>query len=368
MQAGMQAVLYPGLVLGLVLGVLLGGLFGFSTLRAADPLKVGFVYIGPIGDHGWTFEHHRGLTVVEEQFGERVTTTFVENVPESSDAERVIRELAASGHGLIFTTSFGYMDPTLRVAERFPNVTFEHATGYKTSDNMANYNIRFYEGRYVVGQLVGKMTKTDVVGYIASFPIPEVIQGINAFTLGARQVNPDIQVNVIWVSTWFDPGKEADAARVLIDQGADVLLQHTDSPAALQVAEQRGVFAIGQASDMRAFGPNVQLTSIVNNWGLYYTKRVQAVLDGTWESSSFWGGFADGVLELAPIHEKVPAKVREETLAVRDQIKNKTRHPFTGPIVRQDGSQVIAAGETLDDNALNTMNYFVQGVQGTIPN
>ena len=229
----------------------------------AVDLKVGFVYVGPVGDHGWTYQHDQGRQAVEAAFGDRVETTFVESVKEGPDAERVIRQLAASGHGLIFTTSFGFMDPTLKVAKAFPDVKFEHATGFKRADNVSTYSGRFYEGRHVIGLIAGKMTKTNKIGYIASFPIPEVVRGINAATLAAQSVNPDIEVQVVWVNTWYDPGKEADAAKALIDQGADILMQHTDSPAAIQIAEERGILAFGQASDMKAFGPNAQLTSII---------------------------------------------------------------------------------------------------------
>ena len=243
-----------------------------ATASGADKLKVGFIYVGPIGDHGWTYEHNQGRLAVEEAFGDQVETIYVENVDEGPDAERAITRLARNGAGIIFTTSFGYMDPTIKVAKNFPDVKFEHATGYKRADNVTTYSARFYEGRYVIGQIAARMSKSGVAGYIASFPIPEVVRGINSFMLGAQSINPDFKLKVVWVSTWFDPGKEADAAKTLIDLGADIITQHTDSPAAMQIAAERGVLAFGQASDMIAFGPKAQLTSIIDDWAPYYVR------------------------------------------------------------------------------------------------
>ena len=253
------------------------------ALAQDGPLKIGFVYIGPVGDFGWTYAHEQGRLQLVEELGDAVETTIVENVAEGPDAERIIRQLAQDGNQLIFTTSFGYMNPTIKVAKQFPDVYFEHATGYQRADNVATYNARFYQGRAVIGTIAGMMSETGTAGYIASFPIPEVVMGINAFTLAARKINPDFQTNVVWVSTWYDPAKEADAARALMDQGADMITQHTDSPAALQAAEERGVFAFGQASDMSRFAPTAHLTAIEDHWGPYYVKRAQAVLDGTWD-------------------------------------------------------------------------------------
>lgn len=337
------------------------------SATAADPTKVGFVYVGPVGDHGWTYRHDIGRQAIEAKFGDAVETTFVESVPEGADAERVIRKLASTGHDLIFTTSFGYMNPTIKVAKDFPNVKFEHATGYKRSDNVTTYSARFYEGRAVLGTMAGMMTKTNTVGYIASFPIPEVVRGINAFTIAMRKVNPAAEVKVVWVNTWYDPGKEADAAKALIDQGVDIITQHTDSPAPLQVAEERGVMGFGQASDMSAFAPKAQLTSIIDDWDPYYVERTQAVIDGTWESMDTWHGISSGMVGFAAYGDAVPEDVKAAADVVREGIVNGTMHPFQGPINNQQGEQVVAAGETLDDGVLLGMNYYVEGVQGDLP-
>ncbi len=335
-------------------------------LQAAEPYKVGFIYIGPVGDHGWTYQHDQARKEVEKHFAGKVKTSFVENVPESGDAERVIEQLVADGNKMIFTTSFGYMNPTLKVAKRYPNVIFEHATGFKTDKNVGVYNARFYEGRYVVGQMLGKLSKTNTIGYIASFPIPEVVMGINATLLGARSVNPKMQVKVVWVNSWFDPGKEADAAKALIDQGADALMQHTDSPAAMQVAQDRKVWAVGQASDMSNFGKDAQITSIVNNWGPYYIKRIQAGIDGKWATDVTWDGLKEGMVKLAPFNAKVPKDVADAANATVEGIKSGKIVPFAGPIKNQAGKEVVAKGQALDDKAINSMDYFVEGVQGTI--
>ncbi len=345
-------------------GVTLSVSFGLGIAQAED-IKAGFVYVGPVGDHGWTYRHDKGRLQLEEELG--VKTSFVESVAEGADAERVIRKLASSGHNIIFTTSFGYMNPTLKVAEQFPDVKFEHATGYKRSDNLSTYSARFYEGRSVIGTIAGHITKTGVVGYIASFPIPEVIRGINAFTLAMRKVNPDAVVKVVWVNSWYDPGKEGDAAKALIDQGADIIAQHTDSPAPLQVAEQRGVHAFGQASDMKAFAPTAQLTAIVNDWGPYYVSRVKALMDGSWESMDTWDGIAPGMVVMAPYGDAVPEDVRAAADKVIASIKDGSLHPFQGPIRNQAGEQVIGEGEALDDGVLLGMDYYVEGVQGEIP-
>ena len=341
-------------------------LFAVGVAKA-EPYKVGFVYVGPIGDHGWSYQHDQGRLAVEKHFGDKVKTTFVENVPEGADAERVIDQLANDGNQLIFTTSFGFMNPTLKVAKRHPDRLFEHATGFKTSDNVSIYNARFYEGRYVVGQAVGSLTKTNVIGYIASFPIPEVVMGINATLKGARRVNPDAEIKVVWVNSWFDPGKESDAAKTLIDQGADVLLQHTDSPAAMQVAQDRGVWAVGQASDMHKFGPDAQVTAIVNNWGPYYIDRIQAAMDGKWETGSVWGGLKAGMLYLSDFNKKIPQSIIDDARALEAQIKSGEVHPFAGPIVDQDGKERLASGQIMDDPAINSMDFFVEGVIGSVP-
>jgi|TARA_R110002124_G_scaffold92599_5_gene235155 simple sugar transport system substrate-binding protein len=329
--------------------------------------KIGFIYVGPVGDHGWTYRHDVGRQAVQNELGDKVKTTFVESVKEGPDSERVIRQMAADGHKLIFTTSFGFMNPTLKVAKQFPDVKFEHATGYKRADNVSTYSARFYEGRYVVGKVAGKMTKSNIIGYVGSFPIPEVVRGINAMTLAARSVNPDVTVKVAWVSTWYDPGKEGDAAKALIDQGADIILQHTDSPAPLQVAENRGVWAVGQASDMAKFAPKAQLTAIIDNWDGYYVERTKAVLDGTWKSEDVWGGFKSGMVELAPYNQAIPEDVIALAMETQKGIEDGSILPFAGPFNKQDGSVGAAEGSALDDGTLLGMNWYVEGVEGQLP-
>ncbi|MEM9974336.1 MAG: BMP family ABC transporter substrate-binding protein [Pseudomonadota bacterium] len=338
-----------------------------AAAHAEDPLKVGFVYVGPVGDYGWSYEHNEGRLAVEEAFGDKVETTFVESVPEGADAERVMTQMALSGHDLIFTTSFGYMDSTIAVAEKFPDVKFEHATGYKRADNVSTYSARFYEGRAVIGHIAGKMTESNVVGYIASFPIPEVIRGINSAYLHAKKVNPDVEFRIVWVYTWFDPAKEADAAQALIDQGADILMQHTDSTAPMTIAEEKGILAFGQASDMINFGPNSQLTSIIDNWAPYYVARTQAVMDGTWESTGTWDGIEPGMVAFAAMSDKIPADVRAEAEQMIEDIKSGAYHPFTGPINKQDGSAWLGEGEVADDGTLAGMNFYIEGLAGDIP-
>ncbi|MBP5855542.1 BMP family ABC transporter substrate-binding protein [Marivibrio halodurans] len=335
--------------------------------RAADPLKIGFVYVGPIGDHGWTYQHDQGRLAVEEEFGDQVETSFVENVSEGADAERVINQLATTGHGLIFTTSFGFMNPTLKVAKRHPDVRFEHATGYKRADNLATYAARFYEGRTVSGILAAHVTKTNTIGYIASFPIPEVVRGIGAFTVAARRINPDLQVKVVWVNSWYDPGKEADAAKALIDQGADVLLQHTDSPAPVQVAEERGVKCVGQASDMSRFGPTAHMTAVVDDWAPYYKERVKLALDGGWSATDTWGGLASGMVKLSPFNGNLPAEAISDAEAAIAAIESGERHAFDGPVRDQSGTVRVPEGEHLSDEGLLGMDWYVEGVQGKLP-
>lgn len=349
--------------------LVLAATFGLasSSGHAAEKTKVGFVYVGPIGDHGWSYQHHQGLLAVKKAFGDRVETTHVEKVSEGPDAERVIRQLAQQGHKIIFTTSFGFMNPTLKVAKRYPNVKFEHATGFKRSKNMATYNTRFYEGRYIAGIIAGKMTKTNTIGYLASFPIPEVVMGINATYLGAKSVNPNIKIKVIWVSTWFDPGKEANAAKALVDNGVDVMFQHTDSPAPVQLAEKNGIFAVGQASDMKSFGPKAQLTSLIDNWNEYYVSRVRAVIEGKWKSHDVWGGLKSGMLQLAPWNKRIPADVVKLAETTRDNIISGKFHPFTGPMKKQDGSLFLKPGQRISDKDLSKMNFYVEGVNATLP-
>lgn len=349
-----------------LLGVAAAAFTAIAPVLAADPLKVGFVYVGPIGDHGWTYQHHEGLKAVEAAYGDKVETTYIESVSEGPDAERVIRRLASTGHGLIFTTSFGFMDPTLNVAKDFPEVKFEHATGYKRADNVATYSARFYEGRYIAGMIAGKMSESGKAGYVASFPIPEVIRGVNAFLLGMQSVNPDATIAVQWVNSWYDPPKEADAAKALIAQGADIITQHTDSPAPLQQAANAGVKAIGQASDMHAFGPEAQLTSIIDNWAPYYVARVGAALDGSWESTDTWDGIQPGMAEMSP-YINMPYEVAAAAKMLENNIRVGLVHPFSGPITDRDGKERVAEGETPDDGMLATMDFFIEGVIGDLP-
>ena len=334
---------------------------------SAQQAKVGFVYVGPITDLGWTTEHNNGRLAVEEAFGDQVETTYLENVEEGADSERVLTQLALTGHDLIFTTSFGYMDPTINVAKKFPNVKFEHATGYKRAPNVSTYSARFYEGRAVIGHIAGKMTKSNIVGYIASYPIAEVIRGINSAYIHAKKVNPDIEFKIVWVNAWFDPAKEADAATTLIDQGADVIMQHTDSAAPMTKAEEHGIFAFGQASDMLEYGPNARLSSIIDNWAPYYVARTQAVIDGTWESVDIWHGIKEGMVEIGEFSERIPQEVRDEAQALSDAIAVGEYHPFTGPLNHQDGSVWLAEGEVADDQTLIGMNFYVEGIEGSIP-
>ncbi len=337
-----------------------------TAASGADPLKVGFIYVGPIGDHGWSYQHDQGRLAVGKALGSQVETLYIEKVTEGPDTERAITRLARQGAGLIFTTSFGFMDPTLKVARRFPKVKFEHATGYKRADNVATYSSRFYEGRYVIGQIAARMSRRGMAGYIASFPIPEVVRGINAFMLGAQSVNPDFKVRTVWVNSWFDPGKEADAAKVLIGQGADIITQHTDSTAPMQIAGEKGVKAFGQASDMIRFGPGTQLTAIIDDWRPYYIQRTKAVLDGSWKSMDTWGGMDTGMVGMAP-YTNMPEDVAAMARATEENIRSGRVHAFDGPIYRQDGSLAVAKGNRLDDGTLLGMNWYVRGIDDKLP-
>ena len=347
---------------------LLSGIFlSISTISAyAESLKVGFIYVGPISDHGWTYQHDQGRLAIENEFGDKVETTYIESVSEGPDAERAIERLAREGHDLIFTTSFGFMNPTVKVAKKFPDVKFEHATGYKRADNVSTYSARFYEGRYVLGQIAAKMSKTGTAGYIASFPIPEVVRGINSFMLGAQSIDPNFKVKIVWVNTWYDPGKEADAAKALIDQGADIISQHTDSPAALQVAEERGVLAFGQASDMIKFAPKAQLTAIIDDWSSYYLSRVKAALDGTWKSEDTWGGLDEKMVIMAN-YTNLPGDVASAAKKTADSIESGELKPFTGPINKQDGSEWLKSGESSDDVTLLGMDFYIEGIDDKLP-
>jgi basic membrane protein A len=335
---------------------------------ASAPLKVAFVYVGPISDGGWSYQHNLGRLALEKQFGARIQTSYVESVPESADAERVIRQLAAKDYAVIFATSFGYMEPTLKVAKLFPKVRFEHATGYKTAANLVTYQARFYEGAYLLGVLAGRMSKTNTLGFIGSFPIPEVIRNIDAFTLGARSVNPKIHTKVVWVDTWYDPGKERQGAEALIAQGADILCQNTDSPAAVQVAEEKGIYAFGWDSDMAKYGPHAQLTANTENWAVYYIDEINKALDGSWsgERQTRWG-IHEGVVALTPLNPSVPADVARLFESKKQAISAGTLLPFAGPIKDNSGAAKVAAGTSVPIDDLMSINWYVEGVDGSIP-
>jgi simple sugar transport system substrate-binding protein len=337
--------------------------FAAGRALAQAPLGVGFVYVGPVGDHGWTWTHDQGRLAVEKEFGAKVKTSFIEKVAEGPDAARAIRQLAQGGNQLIFTTSFGFMNPTIQVAKQFPKLFFEHATGYQRTDNVATYNARFYEGRAVIGTIAGHMSKSGQAGYIASFPIPEVVMGINAFHLAAKKVNPNFRTRVIWASTWYDPAKEAAAAAALIDQGCDIITQHTDSAAALQAAEQRNVFAFGQASDMKAFAPKAHLSAIIDDWSGYYISRVKAAMDGSWKTGDVWGGIKDGMVKIAPYNDAVTPAARAAADAVQKGIVDGTLHPFTGELKDQKGVVRLKDGEKASDELMSKMDWYVDGVQ-----
>jgi basic membrane protein A len=343
---------------------------GGAQAAGMDKVKACFVYVGPVGDGGWTYQHDQGRQAVIAAFGDRVdASTFQENVPEGADAERVLTQMALGGCNIIFTTSFGYMDATNAVAAKFPNVKFEHATGYRRdSENVSTYGARFYEGRAVIGTIAGRMTKSNKIGYIASFPIPEVIRGINSTYLHAKKVNPDVTISVVWAYTWFDPAKEADAAKALIEQGVDVIVQHTDSTAPLaEASKTEGVIGFGQASDMKEYKPSPRVSSIIDNWAPYYLKRVGALLDGTYAQVDSWEGISAGEVEIGEITDAVPADVKAEAEAMRDAISAGTYHPFTGPINKQDGSAWLADGVTAPDGDLLGMLFYVEGITDDIP-
>jgi len=335
---------------------------------AQDKTKVGFIYVGPKNDGGWSQHHHESALKMADHFGDKIDFIFQESVPEGADAERVMTQMALSGADLIFTTSFGYMDPTINVAKKFPNVKFEHATGYKTAPNVATYSARFYEGRAVMGHLAGKMTKTNKIGYIASFGIPEVVRGINSSFIHAQKANPNVEMSVVWVSTWFDPAKEADATQALLDQGVDVILAHTDSTAPLAKLKDAGAYGFGQAADMAEYAPAPRISSIIDEWAPYYIARTQSVIDGTWESKMTWDGIIEGMVGIGAFSEVIPEDVRAEAQAMVDAIVGGTYHPFTGPLKKQDGSDWLAEGEVADDGTLAGMNFYVEGLTGTIPN
>ncbi len=334
---------------------------------AAEPLMIGFVYVSPVGDVGWTWQHELGRREMERALGGRVQSRYVDNVPEGADAERVIRELAQDGRRLIFTTSFGYMNPTEKVARAFPGTVFMHATGYKTARNLGVYNARFYEGRYLCGVIGGRMTRSHVFGYVAAFPIPEVLQGINAFTLGARSVDPKAEVRVVWTNSWYDPGREREAAQALMAQGADTLTHHTDSAAVLQTAEEAGKHAFAYHSDMSKYAPHAQLAASTHLWGAFYTRTATEVIEGRWHGGRTWGGIREGMVKLAGVSAAVPAETRDRVARLEADIRDGHLHPFTGPVLDQDGRQRLAAGEVMGDEALGAMDYYVAGVAGRLP-
>ena len=344
--------------------------FGMTTasLAAGEPLKVAFIYVDPVGDTGWSYQHDLGRKEVDKAFGAQVKTTFVESVPATADAERVIRQLAAAGNQLIFTTSFGYMEPTLKVAKLFPKAHFEHNTGYKVAPNVATYEARFHEGAYLLGVLAGKMTRSGTLGYVGSFPIPEVIRNIDAFTLGARSVNPAVKVKVIWVDTWYDPGKERQAAETLIAQGADVLCQNTDSPAVVQTAEKKGVYAFGWDSDMSKYGPHAQLAANTQNWGVYYVEEVRKALNNTWTGNrqTKWG-LKENMVVVAPLSKSIPADVTKLFEERKQAIATGKLDPFAGPIKDNTGKARVGAGAVLPFNDVMSINWYVDGVEGSIP-
>ena len=340
------------LKLSSIVVLMMVSVFVSPIFAGGDKIKVGFIYVGPVGDHGWTYMHDQGRLTVEKELGDQVETTYVESVKYGADAERVITQMAMQGIDIIFATSFGYMDQMLAVAEKFPNVKFEHATGYKTAPNMAVYSSKFYEGRYIQGVIAGMMSEKGKAGYIASFPIPEVVRGINAFYLGATSINPDFDLDIVWVNTWYDPAKEGDAAGVLISQGADIITQHTDSTAPLQIAQSKGILAFGQASDMHHFAPDSQMTAIIDQWGPYYVERVKAVIDGTWESADTWGGMETGMVEMAP-YTNVPPAVEIVAKNLEAAIMSGEFDPFGGK---------FTVGELLG------MNKYLEGIDAQVPN
>ena len=334
---------------------------------AAPPLKIAFAYVGPVGDAGWTFAHDKARKAVEAEFGAKVSTSFVENVPEAADAERVIRDMVAQDVRLVFGTTFGYMQPMLKVAADAKAVKFEHATGYKTAPNLRTYDSRTYEGAYMVGVIAGGMTKTNVLGVVASIPIPEVIRNIDAFTLGAQSVNPAVTTRVVWVNKWFDPPKEGEGAQALLDGGADVLMQNTDSSAVLQAAEKAGKYGFGWDSDMQKFGPSAHLASAVIDWAPYYKKAVKDVLDGTWKTEQTWWGVAQGAIDVVSVSDKVPAPIKDKLATVKRGLGDGSFAIWKGPITDQAGKEVVAASQVADDNFLHAINFYVKGVQGELP-
>ena len=338
------------------------------TTSASGPLKIAFAYVGPVGDGGWTFAHDNARKVLEKEFGDKIVTSFVEKVPEAADAERVFRDMASQGNTLIFGTTFGYMEPMLKVAADLPNVKFEHATGYKQAPNMRTYDSRTYEGAYMAGVIAGGMTKTNTLGVVGSIPIPEVIRNINSFTLGAQSVNPKITTKVVWVNEWFNPPKETEAAQSLINGGADVLMQNTDSSAVLQTAGKAGKYAFGWDSDMTAYAPAAHLASSIINWAPYYKKVTQDALAGTWSGGGgSWWGVKEGAIDIVSISDKVPAEIKAKVETVKAGLKDGSFVIWKGPITGNDGKEMVAAGTNADDKFMGGINFFVKGVEGKVP-
>jgi len=339
-----------------------------SAPAKAPPLKIAFAYLGPAGDHGWTYAHDNARKAIEQEFGDKIVTSFVENVPESADAERIFRDMASQGNKLIFGTSFGYQEPMLKVAEDFKDARFEHATGFKQTDNLRSYDSRSYMGAYMAGIIAGKMTKSNTLGVVGSIPVPEVIRNINAYTLGAQSVNPKIKTKVVWVGSWFDPPKETEAAQSLINGGADVLLQNTDSTAVLQTAEKNKKFAFGWDSDMSKFAPEAHLASAIINWAPYYSKAVKDALEGKWAGkTATWWGVKEGANDIVAISDKVPADVKDMVAKAKAGFMDGSVDAFKAPLVGQDGKEQLKAGETADDKFLGGMMFYVKGVEGKIP-
>jgi simple sugar transport system substrate-binding protein len=354
-------------LLSLMLSVNLVAVPGAQAQAPASPLKVAFVYVGPVGEAGWTYAHEQGRLALEKEFGARVRTTMVESVPEGADAERVIRQLAQAGNKVIFTTSFGYMNPTLKVAQQFPAVVFEHATGYKRASNVGTYEGRFFEGAYLLGVLAGGLTKTDTLGIVASFPIPEVIRNIDAYTLGARSVNAKVTTKVIWINTWYDPARERQAAETLFAQGADAIAQNTDSPAIVQFAQEKGIAAFGWDSDMSKFAPRSHMSASTNNWGVVYIDIVKKVLDGSWKSAEIRWGLKEGLVVMAPLGKAVPTALAKTFEMRRKDIIDGRFTPFQGPIKDQGGTLRVPAGTQLAPEQLMALDWYVEGVTGAIP-
>lgn len=338
-----------------------------APAAAKEPLKVAFMYVSPANEEGWSTQHDIARRAVEAKFGDKIKVTTVENIPENADAERVLRDLAQQGNKLIFATSFGYMNSVLKVAKEFPDVKFEHATGYKTAPNVANYSARFYEARYLAGKLAGATTKSNILGYVAALPIPEVLQGINAYTLGAQSVNPNVEVRVVWTSAWYDPGKESDAAKTLVGQKADVLTHHTDSPAVVAAGEDMKVPVISYNTSMKRIAPTMLLGGVVQSWEEFYTGRINAAMDGTWKSQSIWGGIPEHMVNLVDIRSDAPQSVQDDIQAAYNKMAAREFSPFTGPIVTNEGQTVVEAGKTAPDDVLLNMNWLVKGVVGKVP-